>query len=117
MTSNQTFAGMIADWNAKECQHSDCDNAICEACSELHGAASEAQAIETRLRGLVTTWREAAFAYHAQAEANRSFGQGALQNTVYCGAYQNCADSLEAILGPKQAGERTNEIQHARSES
>jgi len=50
------------------------------------------------LEELVKVWREAADAYHTQAEANRSHGKDALQNQIYCGAYQNCADSLERAL-------------------
>jgi NAD-dependent oxidoreductase involved in siderophore biosynthesis len=90
--SNQTFAGMIARWKAKECQHSECGNAICEACSELHAAASEAQAIETRLRALSKEWREMADkAGYASASS-----------------YRARANQLDAILGPEQAGERTS---------
>jgi sulfur relay (sulfurtransferase) complex TusBCD TusD component (DsrE family) len=33
--------GLVEKWNKEECQHSECDNAICEACAEKHGCATE----------------------------------------------------------------------------
>jgi hypothetical protein len=83
MTSNQTFAGMIAEWPHDKIPNS----GRCHHC--------QAQALLDRLRGLEATFRERADA------ADKETG-------IDGHDFRQCALELNAILGPEQAGERTS---------
>jgi hypothetical protein len=109
VTSNQTFAGTIAAWlhdtfERQRCVEVDPAGNTYEV-DTIHKddcRRCEAQAIETRLRGLMHYLRDG----------------GGVKNCWRCRseillcsehkAKRDAADALDAILGPEQAGERTS---------
>jgi hypothetical protein len=93
MTSNQTFAGMIAHFRTKAYKLR-CDYSYNDCSTTLEWCADEAQVIETKLRGRVAEYRKRALDWQ------RRPGKRAVYGAI--------ADELEAILGPEQVGERTS---------
>jgi hypothetical protein len=98
--SDQTFAGMIARWrSASEPGKPIGSKGACKYDIQ-NECADEAQAIETRLRGLQSKWRAESVLEHDQIADERRTESGWI-------VLKECADALEAILGP-QAPERTS---------
>ena len=93
MISNQTFAGMIARWRDKCPVTHEHDDYCC-----AHECANEAQALLTRLRGLVDAWRDED-CNHAWAKKHANSDEP---------AEITCGQELALLLGPEQAPERTS---------
>ena len=100
MTSNQTFAGMIANWRAYANR---LDSLAEYPQGQKHATrdcADEAQGLLDRLRGLVVDGLE-------ELPQIRYADSGEGEPSGYYVPIEAVRAALDAILGPEQAGERS----------